>query len=310
MRIVFAGTPGFAAATLEALLAAGHQLSLVLTQPERRAGRGLALTGGAVQALAQRRGLALYQPATLKTPEAVERIAAAAPEILVVAAFGLILPGAVLTLAPRGAINVHASLLPRWRGAAPIQRAILAGDRVTGITIMQMDAGLDTGPVLLQRPLAIADDDDAQTLHDRLAALGATLVVEALDALAAGRLRAVPQTDTQACQAPKIRREETTLDWSLAAAVLERTVRAFRPAPGAQTSLRGAPLKVWSARLAAGGGAPGVVLRADAGGLRIACGEGALDLLEVQRAGGRRLRAGEFLRGFAVRPGERLGAAR
>jgi methionyl-tRNA formyltransferase len=310
VRIVFAGTPEFAAATLEALLAAGHHLSLVLTQPARRAGRGLAVTGGAVQALAQRRGLALYQPTTLNMPEAVERIAAAAPEILVVAAYGLILPQTVLTLAPRGAINVHASLLPRWRGAAPVQRAILAGDRVTGVTIMQMDAGLDTGPILLQRPLAIAADDDAQTLHDRLAALGAALVVEALAALAAGQLRAVPQTEAGACRAPKIRPEEATLDWSLAAAVLERAVRAFCPVPGTQTWLRGAPLKVWRARLAAGGGEPGVVLKADADGLRIACGEGALDLLEVQRAGGRRLRAEAFLRGFAVRPGERLGAAR
>jgi methionyl-tRNA formyltransferase len=310
MRVVFAGTPAFAAHALAALLASGHEIALAMTQPERPAGRGLKPASGAVQTLAERRGIPTYRPASLKAPETQERIAAARPEVLVVAAYGLILPQAVLEIAPRGALNIHASLLPRWRGAAPIQRAILAGDRESGITIMQMDAGLDTGPILMQRSLAVAADDDAQTLHDRLAVLGATLIVAALDALAKGLARRKPQPQEGATYASKIGKHEALLDWNRAAPELERAIRAFRPAPGARTTLRGEPLKIWSARIAAGQGAPGSVLEAGLAALRIACGEGALEVLELQRAGGRRLAAGEFLRGLAVRAGERLGAAR
>jgi len=310
MRIVFAGTPAFAARALAALLDAGHELALVLTQPERPAGRGLKSVSGAVRDFAERRAIPVYQPATLGTPDALVRIAAARPEVLVVAAYGLILPQAALELAPHGAINIHASLLPRWRGAAPIQRALLAGDPETGVTIMQMDAGLDTGPIIQQRSIAIAPGDDAQTLHDRLAELGAMMIVAALEALAAGRARRVPQPAAGAIYAPKIRKSESALDWSRAALELERAVRAFRPAPGARAVLRDEPLKIWSARLASGRGDPGTVLQAAASGLRVACGEDALDVLELQRAGGRRLAVGEFLRGFAVRPGERFGAAR
>jgi methionyl-tRNA formyltransferase len=310
MRIVFAGTPAFAAHALAALLVSGHEIALALTQPGRPAGRGLKLAAGAVQALAERRGIPTHHPASLKTPEAQERIAAAHPEVLVVAAYGLILPQAVLEIAPRGALNIHASLLPRWRGAAPIQRTILAGDRESGITIMQMDAGLDTGPILMQHSLAVAADDDAQTLHDRLAVLGANLIVAALGALANGLASAKPQPQEGATYASKIGKHEALLDWNRTAPELERAIRAFRPAPGARTTLRGEPLKIWSARIAAGQGVPGTVLEDGLPALRIACGEGALEVLELQRAGGRRLAAGEFLRGLAVRAGERLGAAR
>ncbi len=310
MRMVFAGTPAFAARALAALLASGHEVALALTQPERPAGRGLKPVSGAVHKLAEQRGIQTYQPASLGTPEAQARIGAARPEVVVVAAYGLILPQAVLDIAPRGALNIHASLLPRWRGAAPIQHAILAGDRETGITIMQMDAGLDTGPILMQRALAVTADDDAQTLHDRLAELGATLIVTALEALAKGLARVEPQPQVGATYASKIGNHEAVLDWSRAAPELERAIRAFRPAPGARTTLRGEPLKIWSARVAAGQAEPGSVLEAGPAALRIACGEGALEVLELQRAGGRRLAAGEFLRGFAVRAGERLGAAR
>lgn len=310
MRIVFAGTPAFAAQALAALLASGHEIALALTQPERPAGRGLKPISGAVRRLAELRGIPTCQPASLRLPESREQIAAARPEILVVAAYGLILPQAVLDIAPRGALNIHASLLPRWRGAAPIERAILAGDRDTGITIMQMDAGLDTGPILMQGALAITANDDAQTLHDRLAELGATLIVAALEALGDGIARAEPQPQEGATYASKIGKHEAVLDWSRAAPELERAIRAFRRAPGARTTLRGEPLKIWSARIAAGRGAPGTVLEAGPVALRIACGEGALEILELQRAGGRRLAAGEFLRGLAMRTGELLGAAR
>ncbi len=310
MRIVFAGTPVFGARALAALLEARHDLALVLTQPDRPAGRGLKPVAGPVRTLAEQRALPLSQPVTLKTPEAVAQVVAARPEVLVVAAYGLILPRAVLGIAPRGAINIHASLLPRWRGAAPIQRAILAGDRETGITIMQMDAGLDTGPILLQRSEPISEDDDSRTLHDRLAALGARLIVEALERIGRGDLHPAPQPEAGACYAAKISRSEAALDWSLAAAVLERAVRAFRPAPGAHTILRGEAVKIWRARVATGGGEPGTVLQADTGRLCVACGEGALELLELQRAGARRMDPGDFMRGFPVRAGERFGAAR
>lgn len=310
MRLVFAGTPAFAATALAALMEAGHHIELVLTQPERPSGRGLKAVPNPVQVLAETRKLRLYQPQTLRSLEAVDRIADAQPEAMIVAAYGLILPAAILALPLHGAINIHASLLPRWRGAAPIQRAILAGDQVTGITIMQMDAGLDTGPILLQQPLAITADDDAQSLHDRLAVRGATLIVAALEALARGALHAVPQESEGATYAAKIAREDAVLDWSMPATCVERAVRAFRPSPGASTRLGDVALKIWRARTAPGRGEPGTVLQADAEALRVACGEAAVDLVELQRPGGRRLEAREFLRGFSVRPGEHFGATR
>jgi methionyl-tRNA formyltransferase len=296
---------------LAALLAAGHDVALVLTQPDRPAGRGMKPASSPVKRLALARGLEIFQPPTLKNDAAVARLAASRPEVLVVAAYGLILPVRVLEIPRLGAINIHASLLPRWRGAAPIQRALLAGDRETGISIMQMDAGLDTGPVLSRHSLAIEDDDDAQSLHDKLAALGAQAIVAALADLQAGRATPVPQPDSGATYARKIGKEDIELDWSRPCAELERRVRALRPAPGARSLLRGETLKLWSVRCVPDSGSPaGTVLRSGSEGVLVACGEGALLVTELQRAGGSRLRAADFLRGCPMLAGERLGAAR
>ncbi len=282
----------------------------MLTQPDRPAGRGLRATPGAVKKLALERGLEVFQPPTLGDEAALARLKAARPEALVVAAYGLLLPPRVLAIAPQGALNIHASLLPRWRGAAPIQRALLAGDRETGISIMQMDAGLDTGPVLSRHALAIADDDDTQSLHDKLAALGAEAIVRALSDVAAGRARPAPQSAAGTSYARKIGKEDADIDWARPCAEIERQIRALRPVPGARTRLRAEPVKVWRARCVAHAGAPGVVLDAGAAGILVACGEGALLATELQRAGGTRLAAAEFLRGFPIHPGEQLGAAR
>jgi methionyl-tRNA formyltransferase len=264
-----------------------------------------------VKKLALAHGLDVFQPSTLKEDAAVARVAASRPEVLVVAAYGLILPVRVLEIARFGAVNIHASLLPRWRGAAPIQRALLAGDRETGISIMQMDAGLDTGPVLSRHPLAIDDEDDAQSLHDKLAALGAQAIVRTLADLNAGRAVPAPQPESGATYARKIAKEEAELDWSRPCAELERRVRALRPAPGARSTLRGEALKLWRAQCMPAAGSPaGTVLRSGRGGVLVACGEGALLVTEMQRAGGSRLPAADFLRGCPIAAGECLGAAR
>ena len=292
------------------MLDAGHDVALVLTQPDRPAGRGLRSSASAVSQLAAARGLALFQPQTLKDDGVLDRLAAARPEVLVVAAYGLIVPPRALEVAPHGAINIHASLLPRWRGAAPIQHALLAGDRETGITIMKMNAGLDTGPMLSLHRLAIAADDDAQTLHDRLAALGAEAVVNALADIAAGRAKPLPQPESGAIYARKIGNDDAELDWARPCVALERAVRALRPSPGARSQLRGETFKFWRARCIARDGMPGEVLESSAEGILIACGEGALLVTELQRAGGKRLATADFLRGFPLTRGERFGAAR
>jgi len=260
----------------------------------------------AVKQFALARGLEVFQPATLRDAAVQARVTSARPAFLVVAAYGLLLPQWALEAAPGGALNIHASLLPRWRGAAPIQRALLAGDRETGITIMRMDAGLDTGPMLAQEQIAILPGDDAQSLHDKLAALGARMIVTALDEAAAGRARARPQPELGATYARKIEKRETQIDWRHPAADIERAVRALHPVPGAAASLRGEPIKIWRAVVHAGRGEAGTVLAADDAGLLIACGEQALLATELQRAGGKRLVAAQFLRGCAVAPGERL----
>ncbi len=306
MRLVFAGTPEFAAQALGALLDAGHQVSLVLTQPDRRAGRGLQPSPSAVKKLSLARRLDVFQPERLREPGVSERIAAAQPEALVVAAYGMILPAGLLAAAVHGAINIHASLLPRWRGAAPIQHALLAGDAQTGISIMQMDAGLDTGPVIAQRALPIGAEDDAASLHDRLASLGAQMVVNALADLQAGRARPQPQSADGVTYAAKLTDSDARLDWKASAEALERAVRALRPTPGARTALDGETLKIWRARVVQGAGAPGEVLQSAPASLRVACGSGALEILELQRAGGRRLAAADFLRGTQLAPGKRL----
>jgi methionyl-tRNA formyltransferase len=306
LRLAFAGTPEFAAVALEALLAAGHDIALVLTQPDRPAGRGQKLLASPVKQVATLHGIAVHQPERLKDPATHAPLLEAAVDVLVVAAYGLILPQAVLDIPRLGCINIHASLLPRWRGAAPIQRAIEAGDAATGVTIMRMEAGLDTGPMLLMEALPIADDDSAATLHDKLAAQGARLIVAALARL--DKLTPEAQPETGVTYAAKIEKREAAIDWTQPAAVIERRIRAFDHFPGASASLRGDTLKVWRARPAAGGGAPGTVLAADASGIVVACGEGALRLTELQKPGGRRLAAAEFLHGCAVTPGERFGA--
>jgi methionyl-tRNA formyltransferase len=307
MRIVFAGTPPFAVVSLEALAAARHEIALVLTRPDRPAGRGLKPRPSAVKLAAHRLGLPVLQPITLEDPAVQAALAAARPEALVVVAYGLILPPALLTLAPRGAINVHASLLPRWRGAAPIQRALLAGDHETGVTVMQMDAGLDTGPILLQEALPIGSEDTAGTLGERLAALGARLLLRALAENPAPR----PQDERHASHAPRLAKHEAEIDWRRPAAEIERQVRALDPAPGAHTRLGQEVLKIWRARVAeqANSGEPGVVRAATPEGIVVWCGAQALSITELQRAGGRRMSARAFLAGFPLAPGARFGAA-
>lgn len=304
MKVVFAGTPEFAAVSLDALLDAGHEIALVLTQPDRPAGRGLKPHPSAVKQLALARGLALLQPAILD-PAAIAEVRAARPEAIVVAAYGRLLPPALLALPPRGCLNVHASLLPRWRGAAPIQRALLAGDTHTGITIMQMDAGLDTGPMLVQEALPILPDDTTGTLHDKLAALGARLIVSAL----ALPPHPQPQDDARATHARRISRDEAEIDWRRPAEEIERQVRAHEPAPGAQTRFDGNMLKIRRALVEPGVSAsPGAVHATGPDGIVVACGRDGLRVMELQRAGGRRLTAREFLAGSTLAAGARLGA--
>lgn len=300
MRIVYAGTPFFAERALQALLADERQVVLVLTQPDRPAGRGMRLAASPVKTLALNAGLTVFQPPSLRDPATHERLREARPDLMVVAAYGLILPQAVLDIPGRGAVNIHASLLPRWRGAAPIQRAILAGDRHTGISIMQMDAGLDTGDVLARREIAIRDDATADTLHDALATLGAQMLLDTITRIERGEARATPQPAEGVTYAKKIEKAEARLDWRRPAAELERAVRAFNPFPVAQATLGDTRLKIWRARLSAASGAPGTVLRCDGEGIVVACGEGSLTLLELQRTGGKRLSAREFLRGHSL----------
>ena len=305
MRLVFAGTPDFAAAALRALHDAGHEIALVLTQPDRPSGRGLQPAPSAVKRLATELGIPVRQPVTLKDEAIQSELKALQPDAMIVAAYGLIVPQAVLDMPRRGCINIHASLLPRWRGAAPIQRAILAGDEETGVCIMQMDAGLDTGPVLLRKATPIAPDDTAQKLHDRLAALGAALIVDAL----ARDLEPTPQDSAHATYAAKLDKKEGVIDWAEPAAAIDRKVRAFNPVPGAVTTHAGAPLKIWSAEPgAATDRPPGTVVSADRDGVVVACGGGgSLRVTTLQRAGGKRLPAAAFLAGTPVERGQRFG---
>ncbi len=306
MRVIFAGTPEFAAAALKTLIAAGHDIPLVLTQPDRPAGRGMKPRMSPVKEVALAHGLAVAQPDNLKTDEARRPIAEADADVMVVAAYGLILPQAVLDMPRLGCVNIHASLLPRWRGAAPIHRAIEAGDTETGITLMRMDAGLDTGAMLSRAAVPILGTDTTGSLHDRLAELGAAEIVALLPRLAAGQVSATPQDNSLATYAAKIGKEESRLDWSLPAAVLDRRIRAFNPFPGATALWRGEPLKLWRARPVAGRGQPGAVLEVDKGDFTVACGENALAIQEVQKAGGKRQPVAAFLAGNPLAPGEVL----
>ncbi|QGW21405.1 methionyl-tRNA formyltransferase [Stutzerimonas degradans] len=289
MRIVFAGTPEFAAQHLQALLDAGRTIVAVYTQPDRPAGRGQKLAPSPVKQLAVQHGIPVYQPQTLRDPAAQAELAALQADLMVVVAYGLILPQAVLDLPRLGCINSHASLLPRWRGAAPIQRAIEAGDDASGVTVMQMEAGLDTGPMLLKVSTPITAEDTGGTLHDRLAALGSQAVVRAVDALAAGTLQPEPQDDALATYAHKLSKDEARIDWRRPAVELERLVRAFNPWPICHTTLGSDALKIHAARVGAGQGEPGHILEASRHGLTVACGEGALSLTRLQLPGGKPL---------------------
>ena len=304
MRLAFMGTPAFAARSLAAVLAAGHEVARVYTQPARPAGRGQKPQPSAVAALALAHDLPVETPTSLKDSGVQRAFADLRLDAAVVVAYGLLLPPPILAAPRLGCINVHASLLPRWRGAAPIQRAILAGDSETGITIMRMDEGLDTGPMLLREALPIGPEDTAETLHDTLAACGAALLVKALDGLAAGTLAAVPQPGEGASYALKLERTEGRLDWHEPAEALARRVRAFTPWPGAFVEHAGERIKVLKAVAVAGAGAPGTAFD-DA--LAIACGAGALRLLLVQRAGKAPMEAAAFLRGFPVPRGAMFG---
>ena len=324
MRVIFAGTPEFARVALAQLHAAGFTIPLVLTQPDRPAGRGMKLQPSAVKQFALEQSLPVAQPRSLRldgkfpadAQEAHDAIAAAQADVMVVAAYGLILPLWTLTAPRLGCLNIHASLLPRWRGAAPIHRAIEAGDLETGVTIMQMDEGLDTGGMLLTERLPIRhagpDADTTATLHDRLAMLGGRMVVEALELAACGGLQATPQPAEGITYAHKIEKAESLIDWRLSATALDQRVRAFDPFPGASSLLQGEAIKVWACRPAAEVGTvavpPGTILQADADGLAVQCGSGVLWPTLLQRAGGKRLPVADFLRGFpGLQPGMVLG---
>ena len=312
MKVIFAGTPEFAATALAALHQAGFDIPLVLTQPDRPAGRGMQLQPSPVKQYALAHGMAVAQPVSLRLNGKYPEEAAAAHallnntehQVMVVAAYGLILPESVLKIPPLGCINIHASLLPRWRGAAPIHRAIEAGDHETGITIMQMDEGLDTGPMLLKQAEPIADDDTTGSLHDRLAMLGGRMIVDALKRLSSGTLHESAQPSEGVTYAAKISKEEAALDFRLPAEQLLRRIQAFNPFPGALGQVNDGALKIWRARLQNASGPPGEILAADANGIVVACGQGALQLLELQKPGGKRLPAAQFLQGFPLKAGQ------
>jgi methionyl-tRNA formyltransferase len=313
LRIAFAGTPEFACPALEVLLASRHAVVGVLTQPDRPAGRGLELRASPVKLIALARGIEVDQPATLKTPESRARLAAWQPDLLVVVAYGLILPQAVLDIPRLGCLNIHGSLLPRWRGAAPIQRAILAADRETGVAIMRLEAGLDTGPVFLSRRIAIGEHATAGEVHDALREVGAAALMEVVDGLAAGTAVAVPQVVDGVTYAHKIEKSEAAIDWSRDAPAIDRQIRAFNPWPIAFTTLAGEPLRIHSASVGAAAGvrplatAPGEVLRLEGDHLLVACGSGVLGITQLQRAGKRMVSAREFANAVAL-PGLRFGA--
>ncbi len=315
MKIIFAGTPEFAAVALEALHDAGHQITLVLTQPDRPAGRGMQLHASPVKQFALEHQIPVAQPVSLRLDgkypeiarEAHELLQATPHDIMVVAAYGLILPLSVLNIPPLGCLNIHGSLLPRWRGAAPIHRAIETGDSETGITIMQMDQGLDTGAMLLIEKMAISADDTTGTLHDKMAKLGGDMIVEALRRLEQNALPATPQPEQGVTYAAKISKEEAALDFTLPADVLERKIRAFNPFPAASAAFAGVTLKLWQAKVVASDGthAPGTIISADPqDGVIVACGSDALRITELQKPGGKRLPVAEFLKAFPMQGGK------
>ncbi|HET6612616.1 MAG TPA: methionyl-tRNA formyltransferase [Kofleriaceae bacterium] len=308
MRIVFMGSPAIAAESLAALVSSRHQVALVVSQADKPAGRGRRLTSPPVADLARDHGIPVAQPRSARTPELGDAIAAAAADIGVVVAYGKILPPAVLEAFPRGVVNVHTSLLPRYRGAAPAQWAIIRGERTTGVTIMQLDEGMDTGPMIAREEVAITDDDTAETLLARLAPVGARLLVSTLDDLEHGRATFEAQDDAAATYAPMLKKDDGRIDWTRPATEIANLVRGVDPWPGAHTTFEGMPLKLFAPRAVAGRGEPGEILAVRADGLVIACGEGACVVGQLQVAGKRRMSAADFARGKKLAPGMRLGS--
>lgn len=310
MRIVFAGTPDFAATALKSLLTTDHEIVAVYSQPDRPAGRGRKLTPSPVKQVALESGIAVLQPESLKSPEAQKELRRLEADVMVVAAYGLILPRAVLEIPRYGCLNIHASLLPRWRGAAPIQRAIAAGDTESGITIMQMDVGLDTGNMLLKVTTPIHPDDTGGSLHDRLAELGGQAIVTALEKLAGNELDSEPQDDAQACYAHKLSKDEGHIDWSRSAVAIDRLVRAFNPWPGTFTDLGNQRIRIHRAEAidGASGKTPGTVLRRDRDGIDVACGEGVLRIHQLQLPGARAQTVNDLINGGKdlMMPGQEL----
>lgn len=307
---MFMGTPDFAVPPLSALAMAGHEVALVVTQPDRPKGRGRKLSPPPVKVKALELGLPVYQPERIKRPEALEAVANALPEVIVVAAFGQILPKSVLDIPPSGCINVHASLLPKYRGAAPINWAIINGETVTGITIMQMDEGMDTGDMLMTSEERILPEDTAGSLTERLSVQGAGLLAQAMDGLRAGRLKPVRQESDKATYAPILKKEMGRLDWTKTADAIERLIRGLSPWPGAYTHRNGETIKVLGAKVYTDTpfeGAPGEVVDVNANGIKVMTGGGVLVIMELQAGGGRRMRARDFLSGHKVMRGERFG---
>ncbi len=305
MKIIFAGTPVFAATALDALIQENHDIVLVLTQPDRPAGRGMKMTASAVKLLAQAHDLKLLQPQSLKDQSIHAQLREMDADLMIVAAYGLILPETVLKIPRQGCLNIHASLLPRWRGAAPIQSAILAGDQETGITIMQMDAGLDTGAMLLKESIVISHDDTAQTLHDKLSKLGAHAIIKALTLLQQNRLTPITQDETLVCYAGKVKKNDALIDWRKSAEHIDRAIRAYNPAPGAYTSFQEQTIKIWQASVIAhDSDQPGKVTAIEHDGIIVACGSGLIRLEIIQKSGGKRLSVAEFLTGFEIHPGD------
>lgn len=308
LRIVFMGTPHFACPTLQMLIERGETVVAVVTQPDRPKGRGQQLQAPPVKELAMQHGIPVMQPLKVRVPEAVAQIRAYAPDLIVVVAFGQILPQSLLEIPRYGCINVHASLLPRYRGAAPLNWCLINGEAETGVTTMLMDVGLDTGDMLLKRATPILADDDASSLHDRLAVLGAATMAETLDRLADGTLAPEKQDDSLSCYAPLLKKELGVIDWQKSPEQIRNLVRGITPWPGASTRLDGKLLKLFGAQTAHGSGAPGTVLRIDANGLEIACNGGSVIFTDLQLEGKKRMKAAEFLAGYRITPGTVLEA--
>lgn len=306
-KIIFMGTPDFACPTLQILLDRGEQVAAVFTQPDRPKGRGQKLQPPPVKELALQHGIPVVQPPKVRAPEVIDRIREMQPDLIVVVAFGQILPKALLDIPVHGCINVHASLLPRYRGAAPLNWCIVNGESETGVTTMLMDVGLDTGPMLLKKATPIGPDEDIASLHDRMSLLGAELLGETLDQLKSGNISPTPQDDSQSCYAPLLKKEDGLIDWRKPATAIHNLVRGFALWPGAVTSLAGETFKLFRTGIARGSGEPGTVLRADKAGIEVACGTDSLLIFELQAAGSRRMDAASFLAGHPLKPGAVLG---